>query len=431
MSGLLPWLVGFAFVFGAMVGSFLNVVIYRVPRGMSIACPKRSFCPACTGQIAWHQNIPLVSWIVLNGRCATCGAPIPVRYLGVELVTATLFALLAVNRLGGLAELSAGPLMLLAVDCTVASLLVAIAVIDFQHAIIPDPLTVPWIPLLVLAVWIWPEVLRGQALSPAGGRTDAVWPAAVLAGVALGALPALLVDFLRRRREPVEAGEEPSSALPEAGEEFSIWSEAAELSLPLLLPALAGALLLGWTLSGQDSSLLAARPSFSAALTSAAGAGAGLLFVYLIRFLFSALFRREAMGLGDAKFLGFTGALLGAEGSLMVFVLACALGSLPAFFGLLMKIPLATVALLLAALLPLMLMQPAALALSPGLALALLMPVPLIGLLLFFRHLKRTRVTLTAMPFGPFLVVAALVLLLAWSKFEALLDKLLAPVLGR
>ena len=428
MSGLLPWLVALAFVFGAMVGSFLNVVIYRLPRGMSVARPKRSFCPACSRQIAWHQNIPLVSWIVLNGRCAACGAAIPIRYLGVELVTATLFAALAANRLSGLAEIAADPFVFLALDCTVVSLLVAIAVIDFQHAIIPDPLTVPWMPVLVLSAWIWPEILRGQALAPVGEVAGPVWPVTALAGLALGAFPALLIDLLGRRREKVEAGQEPESALPGAGEEFSIWREAGELCLPLLLPALVGAGLLTWILAGHDFS---GEPAQSAALTSAAGVGAGLLFVYVIRFLFSALFKREAMGLGDAKFLGFTGALLGAEGSLMVFVLACALGSLPALLGLLMRIPLATIGLLLAAWLPLLLMEPAAETLSPGLALIVLMPLPLIGLLLFFRYLRRTSVSLTAMPFGPFLALAALVLLLAWDRFEALVGSFLMPVLSR
>ena len=76
---------------GAMVGSFLNVVIYRVPRGESIVAP-RSRCPSCETQIAGRDNVPIVSWLVLRGRCRHCAAPIAARYPVVEGVTALAFA---------------------------------------------------------------------------------------------------------------------------------------------------------------------------------------------------------------------------------------------------------------------------------------------------------------------------------------------------
>lgn len=393
-----------------------------------MAHPKRSFCPSCNQQIRWNRNIPILSWLLLNGRCADCQAAIPVRYLAVELSTAILFTILAAMRFGGVAEPGPEAFSMLAVDCAMASLLVAIAVIDFQHAIIPDPLTVPWMPLMVLMVWLHPDLLRGKMLDPATLETGPVWPVAALAGLAAGVFPALLYDFLTRKRDRVEAGRDPESALPSEDEEFSIWREAKQMALPLLLPAVAGSVVLVLLTRGMD---LAARPALSAAMSSAAGAGMGLLFVYAIRFLFSALFAREAMGLGDAKFLGLAGALLGVEGSLMVFLLACALGSIPAFFSLLVKAPLATAGLLLAAILPVVALEPTATALSPGVALALLMPLPLLALLLFFRHLRRSGASLTAMPFGPFLVLAALVLLVAWTRAEALLLGFLEPILGR
>ena len=79
-------------VFGLLIGSFLNACAYRLPLGISVA-HGRSFCPACTTQIRAVDNIPLVSWIVLRGRCRACGAPISWRYPLVESLTALGFAL--------------------------------------------------------------------------------------------------------------------------------------------------------------------------------------------------------------------------------------------------------------------------------------------------------------------------------------------------
>src|SRR5213593_340043 len=85
----LPYIV-FFFALGACVGSFLNVVVWRLPRGESLVRP-RSRCPRCETQIrAWH-NVPVVSWVALRGRCASCAAPIPARYPLVEAATAVLY----------------------------------------------------------------------------------------------------------------------------------------------------------------------------------------------------------------------------------------------------------------------------------------------------------------------------------------------------
>ena len=81
-----------AFVFGACIGSFLNVVIYRVPLGLKVSDPKRSFCPHCQKEIPWFRNIPLLTWLLQRGKCAECGAPISFRYFFVEALTAGLFA---------------------------------------------------------------------------------------------------------------------------------------------------------------------------------------------------------------------------------------------------------------------------------------------------------------------------------------------------
>jgi leader peptidase (prepilin peptidase)/N-methyltransferase len=78
------------FIFGSVVGSFLNVCIYRMPRGLSVIRPA-SHCPACGYAIPWYLNIPLVTWVWLRGRCANCRAPISARYFVVELVTGLAF----------------------------------------------------------------------------------------------------------------------------------------------------------------------------------------------------------------------------------------------------------------------------------------------------------------------------------------------------
>ncbi len=117
-----------ALVIGACVGSFLNVVIYRVPRGMTIHKPKRSFCPGCKTQIPWWRNIPIFTWIFQHGKCAECEGSIPARYLAVEIITAMLF--MAVWRLfPGQWEVLLGWIFV--------SLLVSISFIDGEHYVIP------------------------------------------------------------------------------------------------------------------------------------------------------------------------------------------------------------------------------------------------------------------------------------------------------
>jgi leader peptidase (prepilin peptidase)/N-methyltransferase len=120
-----------AFLVGACVGSFLNVVIHRLPRGESIVSP-RSRCPGCGREIRAWENIPIVSFIVLGGKCAGCGGAISWRYPAVELFTATGFVAIF---------LLDGPGIPLLRDLLFFSLLVPIAFIDIDHRIIPDELS--------------------------------------------------------------------------------------------------------------------------------------------------------------------------------------------------------------------------------------------------------------------------------------------------
>ena len=131
----------FAFLFGAVVGSFLNVCIHRLPRGQSIVTP-RSRCPACGTPIRAVDNIPLLSFTLLRGRCRACGNPISWRYPVVEALTGFLFAE-TVGQFG--VTLQAAFLLLFLCGLVVASF------IDLDHQIIPNAITLPGIPLGLLA----------------------------------------------------------------------------------------------------------------------------------------------------------------------------------------------------------------------------------------------------------------------------------------
>jgi len=122
------------FAFGCMVGSFLNVCIHRMPRGLSVISPP-SHCPECGYSIPWYLNIPLVTWLSLRGKCANCQAPIAVRYFLVELLTGVAFlgAWLAAGR--------QSPWLALAY-CLVLAGFIAATFIDFEHYIIPDEITI-------------------------------------------------------------------------------------------------------------------------------------------------------------------------------------------------------------------------------------------------------------------------------------------------
>jgi len=130
-AGVVILAVSGAFLVGACIGSFLNVVIHRLPRGESIVSP-RSRCPGCGGEIRAWENIPIVSFIALGGKCAGCGGAISWRYPAVELLTAAGF---------GAIFLLDGPGIPLLRDLLFFSLLIPIAFIDIDHRIIPDELS--------------------------------------------------------------------------------------------------------------------------------------------------------------------------------------------------------------------------------------------------------------------------------------------------
>ena len=121
-----------AFLAGLLIGSFLNVCIYRLPRDLSVVSPSRSFCPGCNATIAWYDNIPVLSWLALRGRCRRCGQPISWRYPAVELATGLLFAA---------GVLSFGPTLGAVRFCIFAAILVVLVMSDLETRILPDEFT--------------------------------------------------------------------------------------------------------------------------------------------------------------------------------------------------------------------------------------------------------------------------------------------------
>ncbi len=174
-------------VVGAVFGSFANVVIHRLPRGASIVKPG-SRCPGCGGAIRWYDNIPVISYLALRGRCRACRAPISLRYPLVEICLAVLSL---ASLLRALAWAGPGPTLpgLLAVWAFVFAfcfLLVVITFIDLEHWRIPPVLSVPGSALGVL-------------FAAAAGDLTGVGVVASLAGAALGSLPlVLLIEGYRR-----------------------------------------------------------------------------------------------------------------------------------------------------------------------------------------------------------------------------------------
>jgi leader peptidase (prepilin peptidase)/N-methyltransferase len=189
-------------VLGAAVGSFANVIIYRSPReGLSSFRPARSFCPSCRAQLAWSDNLPVLSWLVLKGRCRSCGVRISWRYPLVELLMAALFGVAWWVFHPGDADM----LTRLLVAWYLVAACVVVAVIDWEHQIIPDTITWPGMVLGVVASLAFPVLHAGHV----GFREQAPHASSLMAsliGLAIGGGSLALVGvlgnlFLRRKLE--------------------------------------------------------------------------------------------------------------------------------------------------------------------------------------------------------------------------------------
>ena len=161
----------FAALVGLAIGSFLNVVAWRLPRGESLSSPP-SRCPSCEAPIRPYDNIPVLSWLLLRGRCRGCRTPIAARYPIVEAATAVLYVAVVAAEWGDAAAIARG--------IALVTLLVPVTLIDFEHRIIPNKLTLPFAILAVaLGIALDPGFVVEQLI--AGAAAAGFFLAAVLA----------------------------------------------------------------------------------------------------------------------------------------------------------------------------------------------------------------------------------------------------------
>ncbi len=314
---------GFVFAFGACVGSFVNVVVHRLPLGMSLMSPP-SRCPVCGRRLAIHENLPVIGWFLSGGRCRSCGEPIGIAYPMVELLVGALFAALYLlffetrpgAGFGGVTNawwVTRGPLLaspaFIAILGLVASL-VAASLIDARSYLIPMEITT------TAAVLGFAGVLV-QALVPGAGPGSTgtwalplpEWPGAVagLAGMAGLAVSWILLWSGRFTRSFSDYEE-----YLQPGETFAAYPHARRemvRELLFLAPCIAG---LAAAVLIADR-LPDGRPPLPIAALGASSLGflVGGGSIWALRILGSLAFGREAVGIGDVHLMAAAGAVLG------------------------------------------------------------------------------------------------------------------------
>jgi leader peptidase (prepilin peptidase)/N-methyltransferase len=305
----------FAFVLGAAVGSFLNVCIYRWPVDLSINRPRRSFCPNCKQPIPWHQNLPLISWIVLQGCCANCGARISFRYFAVELVTALLF----------LAVWESFPGQVAIAYWIFISFLIIGTFIDFEHFIIPDRVTIGGTIAGVVCSVAVPALMQTDSPLAAGVRS--LLAAALGYVVLLIVLEAGKIAFGRKRIRfdaptPFTWAKRGDDADFVVGTEESLWSDYFAREKDRLLLTCDEAKIDHHTYGNV-------MLDFRYDRVTAEGHVLMLDDVAQISGVARELMiPREAMGRGDLKFLAAIGAFLGWRAVLFSLFAGSLLGSI-------------------------------------------------------------------------------------------------------
>ena len=326
------WLLS-AFLIGTCIGSFLNVVIYRLPLGLSVNEPRRSFCPHCREPIPLWLNLPLISWLWLRGKCKACRAPIAFRYFAVELLTGLLCA-----AVWGV-WVPVAPVLALVLLWALVGLAVAVAFIDAEHMIIPSGLTWAGTGVGLVACALWPH-LPGLAGTAAG-----TWWHGLLQGllgwvagfVGLGIVVELgKLAFGKKElkfatpvawclREPV--GDEDPMYFVIDGEATAWWDIFFRKTDRLLVEAtdiqVDGRSVGGGTLTIREEEIILpdGKVHRLAKLKSLDGTATRTVIP------------REAMGAGDPHLLGMIGAFFGWTGAIFALFGGCLLALGAALIG--------------------------------------------------------------------------------------------------
>ena len=306
------WSVAF-FAWGSIVGSFLNVCIHRLPLGHSIVSPP-SHCPHCKYSIPWYLNIPLITWAYLRGKCRNCGAPISIRYFLVELLTALAFVSC------WLAFGHASVWFALVYAAFLSGLIVA-SFIDFEHFIIPDEITLGGIAVGFVCSFLLPG-LHDQK-SVAGGVIQSALGMAVGAGIIYFILRMGKLLFGRQKVALPPKTKiiftETAVQLPdkEIPYEELFYRESDVIALHALTVELVDRCykdvlirLTPTTLQIGDEKLNPEDVPHMEVVTA------------------EIILPREAMGLGDVKFMAAIGAFLGAKAAVFSLMLSSVIGSI-------------------------------------------------------------------------------------------------------
>lgn len=297
----------FVTLLGLAFGSFTNTVIYRVPRFQSVVAP-RSRCPHCGIEIQLRDNVPIISFLALKGRCRTCQWRIPLQYPFVELFTATLF-------LASYATF--GPSIRLIPVSAFVCVVVALSVIDLHHRLLPDVITYPAFVLSFFAAAMgW--ALEAETVPPTDPAHPMIWTATLigLSGLVLWVIDWIDIQLVAKRLEcdAEESPEEPARA----------WLTPATVGLSALCAALyliwAGLLASGREPGAHWADLERVKGAYLGA-TVAGG------IIWAMRIIYFLVRREEGTGFGDVKMMMFVGGFLGWRFGFSTILLASVLGS--------------------------------------------------------------------------------------------------------
>ncbi|MEN8126361.1 MAG: prepilin peptidase [Planctomycetota bacterium] len=353
------WLV-FIFAFGACIGSFLNVVIYRVPRDKSLVSPP-SACPSCNTPIRFYNNIPLFSWLLLWGKCPDCKARISVRYFLIELITAVCFGGLYLwifwfdRRVTGIEGVTAmaqffggGGWLFYLVIGTLFAAFVASSAIDMEMWIIP--LELCW---FVTIVGLVASSIAGFVIEAETVLEFDLFPAvrlpafaAVTVGGTIGLILSLIglhTGIIKPSYEMVEDEEGDCEEAVKSQEKEPEFNDRAEIMkeivflIPVIIGAVAAVLITRMPSIADKWGSFIALPVVSGLLGSVGGYLVGCTVVWATRIFGTLAFGKEAMGLGDVHLMGAAGAVIGSKWVVLAFFLAPFFGILWALYQAIFK----------------------------------------------------------------------------------------------